>query len=461
MEGNPSIPIKIDNLKHEYEGYKFEGGYGDVKKSYIPPKKFVEEITISEDGTTIINIYYKLPIEPTSTTSSVSTPTLVAYTVIHYIEKPDGTYETKEVEVKYGKPNSEIIIDKLKKDYEGYEFEGGSEDTKENPIPGKFIETITILPDGSRVINMFYNTNVTEPVESSEEEITEIPTEDDNESSDEEEVEEQSRDGSKKSGNVSLDGRCGEGKGRCKSGECCSKYGWCGRTEKHCKVELGCQTEYGKCKKSKGSKEKEDDKDSKKDEVIEIQEAPEEDDNESSEEEEDEVQSVSSNERCGEGIGICKSGECCSKYGWCGKTEKHCNIELGCQTEFGECHKYSSHSKNETINKEGKCGKGIGRCKSGECCSKYGWCGKSNRYCNVKEGCQSEFGKCHQKSRHFRVTTTVTKVKTVMSKIPGKCGKGYGSCKEGYCCSKYGWCGKSSSYCSKSKGCNSKFGKCW
>ena len=35
------------------------------------------------------------------------------------------------------------------------------------------------------------------------------------------------------------------------------------------------------------------------------------------------------------------------------------------------------------------------KCPSGECCSKHGWCGKSDIHCNVSEGCQSEFGKCN------------------------------------------------------------------
>jgi len=289
---------------------------------------------------------------------------------------------------------------------------------------GKFVEVITILPDGSRVINMFYDVGAMEPVESFEEEITEILTEDDNESSDEEEVEEHSRDRSK-SGNMSLDGRCGEGIGRCKFGECCSKYGWCGKTVKHCNVELGCQMEFGKCTKSKGfmdSKDSTDSRDSKENEVIEIEKVPEEDDNESTEEEEEgkegkeEQKDVSSDGKCGEGIGRCRSGECCSKYGWCGKTEKHCKLELGCQSEYGECEKSSSKSGNETISKDGKCGQGIDHCKSGECCSKYGWCGKSARYCSVREGCQPEYGECHHsRSRHSRITTTVTKVKTVIS----------------------------------------------
>ena len=34
----------------------------------------------------------------------------------------------------------------------------------------------------------------------------------------------------------------------------------------------------------------------------------------------------------------------------------------------------------------------IGKCESGKCCSKYGWCGTGPNYCNVSNGCQSEFG---------------------------------------------------------------------
>jgi len=43
---------------------------------------------------------------------------------------------------------------------------------------------------------------------------------------------------------------------------------------------------------------------------------------------------------------------------------------------------------------QGKCGKGIGKCFSGYCCSKYGWCGKTDDHCDISKGCQSEFGDC-------------------------------------------------------------------
>ena len=46
---------------------------------------------------------------------------------------------------------------------------------------------------------------------------------------------------------ISTDYKCGKGKGRCPAGQCCSKYGWCGRSEKHCSVDLGCNSKFGEC----------------------------------------------------------------------------------------------------------------------------------------------------------------------------------------------------------------------
>jgi len=96
---------------------------------------------------------------------------------------------------------------------------------------------------------------------------------------------------------ISQDGQCGKGKGKCPSGECCSKYGWCGTSDKHCKS--GCQSEFGTCKSSV---------------------------------------KISTNDRCGKEDGTCPSGKCCSKYGWCGTSDRHCKANQGCQIAFGECH---------------------------------------------------------------------------------------------------------------------------
>ncbi|ORX76761.1 hypothetical protein BCR32DRAFT_283840 [Anaeromyces robustus] len=166
--------------------------------------------------------------------------------------------------------------------------------------------------------------------------------------------------------------------------------------------------------------------------------------------------------KCGKEYGKCPSGQCCSKYGWCGASSDHCLTSKGCQSEFGKCSNdktltsttktstkksstKTSTTKTKTLLKtsttktsstptvKGKCGKEYGKCPSGQCCSKYGWCGTSSDHCSTSKGCQSEFGKC---------------------------GKEYGKCPSGQCCSKYGWCGTSSDHCLTSKGCQSEFGTC-
>jgi len=150
---------------------------------------------------------------------------------------------------------------------------------------------------------------------------------------------------------VTTNGTCGyEPFTKCPEGQCCSKYGYCGTSEKHCSTLLGCQSDYGKC-------------------ITPV---------------------VSNNERCGKEYdnNHCPVGECCSEHGWCGTSDKHCELSNGCQSEFGLC-----YSDEETpIDIKGKCGEKYGRCKEGKCCSRYGWCGTGDDYCG--EGCQSEFGTC-------------------------------------------------------------------
>ncbi|KAH7341226.1 hypothetical protein BKA66DRAFT_543947, partial [Pyrenochaeta sp. MPI-SDFR-AT-0127] len=90
----------------------------------------------------------------------------------------------------------------------------------------------------------------------------------------------------------------------------------------------------------------------------------------------------------------------------------------------------------------------------GNCCSQYGWCGKTTAYCG--HGCQKGFGKCNpvapsikpSSSTGFR-TSTSTEVSSVSSARPSptqpvsanaRCGPSYGgrTClgsKWGSCCS--------------------------
>ncbi|ORX88187.1 RNI-like protein [Anaeromyces robustus] len=201
--------------------------------------------------------------------------------------------------------------------------------------------------------------------------------------------------------NISTNKRCGEGIGSCPMGKCCSKYGWCGISEKHCLPSNGCQSKFGECSM----------------EYL-----------------------VSSNGKCGPNNGRCPYGQCCSKYGWCGTSEKYCLIENGCQSEFGDC-----SNQQFNISNNGKCGEDDGNCPTGECCSKYGWCGISEKHCLIDQGCQSEFGQCKTKT-------------TIPISYNGQCGKEYGKCPSSQCCSKYGWCGTSDKYCNE--GCQGLYGTC-
>jgi len=202
---------------------------------------------------------------------------------------------------------------------------------------------------------------------------------------------------------TSTNDRCGAKFGtQCPSGECCSKHGWCGKSDEHCGA--GCQSEFGKCNgtsaattttttiKSTTTKTKTS---TKKSSTTTKSSLP-----------------TSTNDRCGAKFGTqCPSGECCSKHGWCGKSDDHCGA--GCQSEFGKCNgtattkaktstkKSSTNRKSSTTTKssvptstDDRCGAKFGtKCPSGKCCSKHGWCGKSDEHCGA--GCQSEFGKCN------------------------------------------------------------------
>jgi len=149
---------------------------------------------------------------------------------------------------------------------------------------------------------------------------------------------------------------------------------------------------------------------------------------------------ISTNGKCGKGNGRCPSGKCCSKYGWCGTGDNFCSISFGCQSEFGDC-------TDKTPNPSDiKCGEKDGQCPSGLCCNKDGYCGNGDDYCSLTEGCQIAFGTCNSE---VPVSTN------------GRCGKGKGRCTSGQCCSKHGWCGTSEAHCAISAGCQSEFGKCF
>jgi len=94
----------------------------------------------------------------------------------------------------------------------------------------------------------------------------------------------------------------------------------------------------------------------------------------------------------------CSNDECCSSHGRCGRSDDHCKIENGCQSEFGRCD--YSHTESYIVSEislKGKCGPKFNykKCSNDECCSIHGRCGRSDDHCKLEDGCQSEFGKCN------------------------------------------------------------------
>jgi len=275
---------------------------------------------------------------------------------------------------------------------------------------------------------------------------------------------------------------CGEGIGKCSSDKCCSKYGYCGTGDDYCGT--GCQENFGRCNSSTSTSPAQ-------------------------------THSISTDNRCGPDNGdtVCPSGNCCSRYGWCGRSDIHCGD--GCQSGYGQCNNSSTpktttttttkstttktksttttttksttttttttktkstttKTKSTTINTttsnasstshpistDGRCGPKNNNtvCPNNQCCSKYGWCGTLNDYCDT--GCQPEFGRCSSSSSS---TTTSTHTSSTSTSLPlskdGRCGVDYGTrCPYGRCCSSYGWCSDKESHCNS--GCQHGYGDC-
>jgi peptidoglycan/xylan/chitin deacetylase (PgdA/CDA1 family) len=105
-------------------------------------------------------------------------------------------------------------------------------------------------------------------------------------------------------------------------------------------------------------------------------------------------------------------GNCCSQYGYCGKSTDHCGT--GCNTLFGNCGTNANPSSAPTATStsapqptgalktstDGSCGSSSGFTCVGfihdgaksECCSQYGWCGASTDHCGT--GCNPLAGNC-------------------------------------------------------------------
>lgn len=170
----------------------------------------------------------------------------------------------------------------------------------------------------------------------------------------------------------------------------------------------------------------------------------------------------------------CKPGECCSKDGFCGRTEEYCG--QGCKS--GNCLSVNFLSK-----RDGTCSTDS-PCPNNLCCSRFGYCGTTVDYCGT--GCQA--GACFGAATTApttKPTTAPTTAPTVApttrptaaatsaptkaatpaptspatvaptvapSKAPASSNNNGGCssdspCPNNLCCSKYGYCGNSDAYC--------------
>ncbi|KAF2477009.1 uncharacterized protein BDR25DRAFT_208924 [Lindgomyces ingoldianus] len=88
-------------------------------------------------------------------------------------------------------------------------------------------------------------------------------------------------------------------------------------------------------------------------------------------------------------------GDCCSRFGYCGRDNDYCTE--GCQPAFGTC-KNAVKQRRNTTTTDGSCGTGSGIDASclgsrwGSCCSAFSFCGNNETYCGV--GCQKQYGIC-------------------------------------------------------------------
>jgi len=236
---------------------------------------------------------------------------------------------------------------------------------------------------------------------------------------------------------ISTNGRCGSDNGNtaCPDNKCCSKYGWCGTSDKYC--GSGCQSEFGRCngtsntttKKTTTTTTKKTTTTTKKTTTTTTKKTSTTTNKTTTTTTKTSTYPVSTNGQCGpqNGNAVCSLGECCSKYGWCGSSDKYCGS--GCQPEYGICNNSNTTTtKNKTTtttkkttttskishptSTNGQCGVEYGNtaCPNNECCSKYGWCGTSDKYCG--SGCQAEFGRCTSSGSSSTTTTTNTSTKT-------------------------------------------------
>ena len=74
---------------------------------------------------------------------------------------------------------------------------------------------------------------------------------------------------------------------------------------------------------------------------------------------------------------------------YCGSTSEFCGT--GCQSAFGMC---TGITPPPLTSLGSQCGKNIGNCAAGLCCSQYNYCGTTYAHCSPLLGCQPSYGQC-------------------------------------------------------------------
>eukprot|EP00474_Spongospora_subterranea_P005876 CRZ06334.1 hypothetical protein [Spongospora subterranea] len=157
-----------------------------------------------------------------------------------------------------------------------------------------------------------------------------------------------------------LNPKCGGTDGSCPFSLCCSKYGYCGADPSFCGA--GCQSQFGSCTN-----------------IV----------PETSGRTTASSPASTAAKKCGPTDGKCATG-CCSQFGYCGTTDEFC--AAGCQSQFGQCR--ISPPITTAPGAPEQCGPTVGkRCSNSNCCSRYGYCGTSDDHCNAGT-CQADYGIC-------------------------------------------------------------------
>lgn len=232
---------------------------------------------------------------------------------------------------------------------------------------------------------------------------------------------------------------CGPQNGhrKCRSGECCNTMGWCGVSNAHCVTQKSKDAKYhGEAVNAKDAK-----------------------------------LNAGPGQRCGPEFknAKCRPGECCSTLSWCGTSDAHCGVNgrrwdavfHGAKLPPAPAPKpvvpvvpvtpkptvpvvpvVQSPIVNSTAGQT--CGpeNGNHKCRPGECCSVFGWCGSGNDHCvTFKRQDAAYHG---DKIPTVPVPVPVNTTSPVVNAAAGQtCGPDNGNrkCRPGECCSVFGWCG--------------------